>query len=70
MTSKILLWLALVIKAASAVTGLATLPQVDMLPPKWAGYAAIAFAGASVLKDICNRIGDLLDDGKLNQSFK
>jgi hypothetical protein len=28
------------------------------------------FAGASILKDVVNRVGDLLDDGKDNQSFK
>ena len=30
----------------------------------------IIFAAASLLKDTVNRIGDLLDDGKPNQSFK
>lgn len=28
------------------------------------------FAGASILKDVINRIGDLADDGKENGSFK
>ena len=28
------------------------------------------FAGASILKDLVNRVGDVLDDGKVNQSFK
>ena len=27
-------------------------------------------AAASILKDVVNRIGDLLDDGKPNSSFK
>jgi hypothetical protein len=31
---------------------------------------AVIFAAASLLKDSVNRIGDLLDDGKPNQSFK
>jgi hypothetical protein len=30
----------------------------------------IVFAAASLLKNIANRIGDLLDDGKPNSSFK
>jgi hypothetical protein len=30
----------------------------------------VIFAAASLLKDTVNRIGDLLDDGKVNQSFK
>jgi len=28
------------------------------------------FAGASILKDVVSRIGDLVDDGKENGSFK
>jgi len=28
------------------------------------------FAGASILKDVVNRIGDLADDGNENGSFK
>jgi hypothetical protein len=28
------------------------------------------FAAASILKDTTNRIGDIVDDGKPNQSFK
>ena len=31
---------------------------------------AVIFAAASILKDSMNRIGDLLDDGKPNRSFK
>jgi hypothetical protein len=30
----------------------------------------IVFAAASFLKDTVNRVGDLLDDGKSNDSFK
>jgi hypothetical protein len=30
----------------------------------------IVFAAASLLKDTTNRIGDLLDDGKPNKSFR
>lgn len=30
----------------------------------------IGFAAASFLKDAVNRVGDLLDDGKPNDSFK
>jgi len=28
------------------------------------------FAGASILKDVVNRIGDVVDDGEENGSFK
>ena len=31
---------------------------------------AVIFAAASILKDTVNRIGDLADDGKVNQSFR
>lgn len=30
----------------------------------------IIFAAASLLKDVVNRVGDLIDDGRQNQSFK
>jgi hypothetical protein len=29
----------------------------------------VIFAAASILKDTTNRIGDIVDDGKSNQSF-
>ena len=37
------------------------------LPPE---KSVIVFFVASVLKDVVNRVGDHLDDGKENQSFK
>ncbi len=70
MKTKLLLWLTYLVKIASLITGLAAFPQLQMLPPEWMAYATLAFAAASVLKDTANRIGDLLDDGKVNQSFK
>ena len=70
MKTKLLLWLALVVKIASAVAGLAAFPELHLLPPKYMAYAVLAFGAASILKDTANRIGDLLDDGKLNGSFK
>ncbi len=69
MKTKILLWLALIVKYASLLAGLGALPQLALLPPEWMAYATLGFALASLLKDTCNRIGDLLDDGKINQSF-
>ncbi len=70
MKTKILLWLAFLVKIASLITGLAAFPQMHLLPAEWMAYATLTFAAASVLKDTANRIGDLLDDGKVNQSFK
>jgi len=34
------------------------------------GTLTVIFAAASILKDTVNRIGDLADDGKVNQSFR
>jgi hypothetical protein len=69
MKKKLLLWLSLITKAASIGTGVASLPIVAMLPAQYAGYAAIAFAGASLIKDTTNRIADLADDGVINNSY-
>lgn len=33
-------------------------------------HGMIVFAAASILKDVVNRVGDILDDGKPNDSFK
>lgn len=66
----ILLWLTLVVKFTSIITGLSALPALHFLPPEWMAYATVAFGVASVVKDASNRLGDLLDDGKINQSFK
>lgn len=70
MKKKLLLWLSLGTKVASIGTGLASLPVLSLLPAQYAGYAALAFAGASILKDTTNRLGDLADDGVLNNSYK
>lgn len=70
MKKKFMLWLSLLTKTASIVTGAASLPVIGMLPMQYAGYAALAFAGASVIKDTTNRIGDLADDGIANNSYK
>jgi len=61
---KALKYLSLAGKLAGFVTALGSIPFVD---PK---VGVIVFAAASLLKDTVNRIGDLLDDGKPNQSFE
>lgn len=61
---KALKYLSLVGKIAGFVSALGTIPFVD---PK---VGLIVFAAASILKDTVNRVGDLLDDGKPNQSFR
>ncbi len=61
---KALKYLSYVGKLAGFVSALNVIPFVD---PK---LGVLIFAAASLLKDSVNRIGDLLDDGKPNQSFK
>ena len=51
-------------KIAGFVAALDTLPFID---PK---LGIVIFAAASLLKDTVNRVGDLLDDGQANSSFK
>jgi hypothetical protein len=61
---KALKYISLVGKLAGFVSALNVIPFVD---PK---LGVLIFAAASILKDSANRIGDLLDDGQPNQSFK
>ncbi len=61
---KSLKYLSLAGKIAGLVSALNVIPFVD---PK---IGIIVFAVASLLKDTVNRIGDLVDDGQPNQSFK
>ena len=70
MTTKLLLWLSLAVKLLSVISFAGSLPALALLPAQYMAYATLAFGIASVLKDTCNRLGDLLDDGKINQSFK
>jgi|LakMenE18May11ns_1017448.scaffolds.fasta_scaffold9805736_2 hypothetical protein len=50
-------------KVSGFVTALGSIPFID---PK---LGIIIFAAASIIKDTTNRIGDIVDDGKANQSF-
>jgi hypothetical protein len=61
---KALKYISLVGKLAGFVSALNVIPFVD---PK---LGVLIFAAASILKDSANRIGDLLDDGQPNQSFR
>ncbi len=60
--------ISLVIKILAFVTGLSA--YAGALPEKWLVIAGLAFGAASILKDFLNRVGDLIDDGKENNSFK
>jgi hypothetical protein len=61
---KALKYLSYVGKLAGFISALNAIPFVDP------AVGVAIFAAASILKDTVNRIGDLLDDGKANQSFK
>ena len=61
-------WLSLAGKGLSLAGGLAI--YVDKLPASWLPIVGIVFAVASILKDVVNRVGDIVDDGKVNNSFK
>jgi len=60
--------LALAGKLSGMVVGLSA--YVNVIPEKYAPIGVIVFGVASILKDTVNRLGDLLDDGAVNGSFK
>jgi hypothetical protein len=61
---KALKYLSYVGKLAGFISALNVIPFVDP------AVGVVIFAAASILKDTVNRVGDLIDDGKANQSFK
>ena len=61
---KALKYLSFAGKLAGFVSALNVIPFID---PK---IGIVVFAAASILKDTVNRVGDLLDDGQPNSSFK
>jgi hypothetical protein len=61
---KALKYLSFIGKVAGLVSALNVIPFVDP------AVGVVVFAAASILKDAVNRIGDLMDDGKPNSSFK
>ena len=64
MKANILKYLALAGKVTGVVAGLGAIPFVS---PQ---AGVMIFAVASILKDVVNRVGDLLDDGQTNNSFR
>lgn len=62
--ANVLKYLALAGKVTGVVAGLGAIPFVS---PQ---AGVLIFAGASILKDVVNRVGDLIDDGQANGSFK
>lgn len=49
--------------------GLGILGTLNTIPGVTPEKGVLIFFGGSLLKDIVNRVGDFLDDGKENQSF-
>ena len=45
-------------------------PALNVIPFVDPAVGVLVFAAASLLKDTVNRIGDLVDDGVQNKSFK
>ena len=60
--------LSLIFKFLSVITGFAA--YTNVIPLKYAAVAALVFAVASTLKDLVIKIGDWMDDHKLNGSYK
>lgn len=55
-------------KVLSLAAGLSA--YSGLIPEKFLPLAALAFAGASTLKDLFVKIGDYADDKQMNGSFK
>lgn len=66
-THKLLLILFVIV---TALLGLGAVLDPATLPAKYAGAAAIATGALAFLKGLIVRVGDALDDGKLNGSFQ
>jgi hypothetical protein len=64
MKTNVLKYLALAGKVTGVVAGLGAIPFVS---PQ---VGVLIFAVASIVKDVTNRVGDILDDGQANGSFK
>ena len=65
---KILLALTLAVKILSILAGGAA--YMNYIPEKWMPVAVIVFGCSSAIKDCIRQVGDLLDDGLDNDSFK
>lgn len=68
MNSTVLKVVTVSVKLMSILT--AASAYADLIPAKWLPIAGIVFAVASTFKDAFTKLGDLLDDGKENNSFK
>jgi len=68
MSSKTVSILSMICKGLALLSGLAAYQQY--IPQQYGKYAVIAFLVISFSKDCIRSIGDKLDDGVSNNSFK
>lgn len=66
--ANVLKWLLFAAKYLALASGGASV--VGYLPAKWTPYAVLVFGILSVMHDAVIHIGDLVDDGQANDSFK
>ena len=60
--------LTTIIKVLSVASGGAA--YFGWLPEKYLVVAGLVFASASTAKDLLVKVGDYMDDGQINNSFK
>lgn len=70
MNTKIIRGIAAVIKVLSAIAAIGSTPAVHLLPEKYMVIALLVLGITSASKDFLITLGDWLDDGKKNGSFK
>lgn len=68
MNSTALKVITIALKVSSILTGLAA--YNDLIPAKFSAVAVLVFGIASVAKDSLTKLGDLLDDGQQNNSYR
>jgi hypothetical protein len=56
--------------AATVVAGFLTTTNAMLFPAEWRPYLPFAIAGIIMVKQLAYGVLDLLDDGKLNKSYK
>ena len=70
MKTKVIRAIAAIAKVLAAVAAVGSLPAVQFLPEKYLVPALVALGIISTTKDFLISLGDWLDDGKKNGSFK
>lgn len=69
MKAKAIRSIAAIVKWLSLITSFSALPVVALLPPQYSAYITFAFILTSTVKDSLISMGDVIDDGKRNNSF-